>query len=907
MSDVDSSAGKDSAAQAQLEKTGLLYRNAALAFAVNVFSAALVALVNVSLESSRTIALLWWVVVVFAAGGRFLLARRFSRARPQAAAAMHWQRRYIIATMLIALPWGLGAMLFLWNGSDDARLFTALVLIGMVAGAVPMLAPVPRAFLSFALLLCVPVAAVTLLQAHSALQWSFGIATLVFLGAVLASARYLHQTLDVAIQLGLEKGRLLENLERAGRAAGALRDSDQKLRALYKMAPVGLALARLDGRFLDFNEAFEKICGYSGEELKTLDYWKLTPPEYAQAEAHQLESLQKIGRYGPYEKEYLRKDGTRIPLRLNGMLIPGNDGQPLIWSIVEDITDRKKIESDLRVAASAFDAQVGIVVTDRDWNILRVNQAITEITGYANSELVGQSTRLLRSDRHDEAFYAAMLQSIEHTGSWQGEIWERRKDGEVYPKWMSVSAVKGEDGEVTHYVSTQYDITDRKAAEDEIRFLAFYDPLTRLPNRRLLLERLRQSMSGSIRDHRLGALLFIDLDNFKSLNDTLGHDRGDLLLQQVAQRLSSSLREHDTVARLGGDEFVVLAGNLSEKPAEAAQQAETIGHKLAAAFHRSFVLGNDRYRCTASIGVTIFGNQLASIDDLLKQADLAMYQAKASGRDTLRFFDPRMQSAVAERVSLESELRVAIRKGQFVLHFQPQLDAGGRVTGAEILVRWVHPERGLISPNEFIPLAEETGLILPLGHWVLTSACAQLVQWALLPQARHLRLSVNVSARQIRQRDFVQQVSKILEASGADPTRLTLEITESLLMSNMEETAGKLKQLRVRGMGVALDDFGTGFSSLSYLRQLPLETLKIDRSFVMDVLTDANDAAIARTIVALAQNLGLTVVAEGVETAEQRDFLIGIGCQGFQGYLFGRPVPLEEFESRFFAPAPVAP
>jgi diguanylate cyclase (GGDEF)-like protein/PAS domain S-box-containing protein len=877
-------------------RTALLYRNAGLALAVTLVVAALLAVVDAKLDDVPLAALAWWCGVAAVAVARYLLAWNFRRTAPVPSATPRWRTLYIASTGALAFAWSGGAVLFMWNAPDVARLFTGTVLAVMVAGAVPVLAPVWNAFLSFALPLCMTVATVILLQARTPLHWAFGICILIFLGAMLASARYLNRTLAVAIRLAHEKGRLSEDLARASHAAVAMRDSDQKLRALYALSPLGIALTDMQGRYLDFNEAFLAICGYSADELKQLDYWALTPPEYAAQEDRQLESLSQTGRYGPYEKEFVRKDGRRVPLRLNGMLIGGNGGQQYIWSIVEDITDRKRIESDLRVAATAFDAQVGIIVTDAGARILRVNHAITEITGYGAEELVGQTPLVLRSGRHDDAFFEAIDASVRRDGHWQGEVWERRKSGEIYPNWMSVTAVKSDDGAVTHFVSTRYDVTERKAAEDEIKYLAFFDPLTRLPNRRLLQERLRQAVAVNAVAPRHGALLFIDLDNFKSLNDTLGHDQGDLLLQRVAQRLSSCVRECDTVARLGGDEFVVMIEDLSARIEEAVGQAESIGGKLAARLNQRFLLGSHKYNCTPSIGVTLFGGRHESIEELLKQADLAMYQAKAAGRNTLRFFDPKMQATVAERVALEADLRGAVREGRFVLHYQPQVDGRGCITGAEVLVRWLHPKRGLMLPNGFIPLAEETGLILPLGHWVLATACAQLAAWARQPDTARLELAVNVSVQQIRQPDFVQQVFAVIDRNGIDPRRLKLELTESLVTGDVEDAIAKLTALKARGVRIALDDFGTGYSSLTYLKRLPLDELKIDRSFVMDVLKDPSDAAIARTIVALARSLGLSVIAEGVETEEQRAFLARNGCDAYQGYFFGRPVPLEEFE-----------
>jgi len=680
------------------------------------------------------------------------------------------------------------------------------------------------------------------------------------------------------------------------RVESSLRESEAKLRGLFELSPLGIARTDLKGRYVEFNDAFRKICGYPALELKTLDYWKLTPKKYEADEARQLESLARTGQYGPYEKEYVRQDGSLVPIQLNGMLITGSDGQDYIWSIVEDISARKRIEADLQVAATAFEAQVSIVVTDADSVILSVNRAFTEDTGYTAEEAVGQTPRLFKSGRHDRQFYAAMWDSILTSGAWQGEIWDRRKNGEIYPKWLTISAVKGDDGAVTHYVSTQFDISQRKAAEDEIKNLAFYDSLTHLPNRRLLRDRLQHALAATTRSQQHGALLFIDLDHFKKLNDTRGHNQGDLLLQQVAQRLSSYVREADTVARLGGDEFVVMLEGLSQDINEAAAQAEAVAEKILAGLNDTYYLSGQEYSSASSIGVTLFGDKGGSIEELLKQADLAMYQAKAAGRNSLRFFDPAMQAAVTAHVVLEKDLRNAVREGQFVVHYQVQVDEDGQPTGAEALVRWQHPQRGLVFPDAFIALAEETGLILPLGQWVLESACAQLAKWSGASDFAHLSLAVNISARQLHQSDFVGQVQAILDRTGIDPGKLKLELTESLFVGNMEDTIAKMSALSAKGVHFVLDDFGTGYSSLYYLKRLPLKCLKIDRSFVADVLTDANDAAIARTIVALAQNLNLAVVAEGVETREQQEVLARYGCKEYQGYLFSRPLPLKEFE-----------
>ncbi|SHH24018.1 bifunctional diguanylate cyclase/phosphodiesterase [Massilia sp. CF038] len=437
---------------------------------------------------------------------------------------------------------------------------------------------------------------------------------------------------------------------------------------------------------------------------------------------------------------------------------------------------------------------------------------------------------------------------------------------------------------------------DRVATEEEIRSLAFYDALTRLPNRRMLVERLRHAMLASARSGRTGALLFIDLDNFKTLNDTRGHDMGDLLLQQVSQRLLGCVREGDTVSRLGGDEFVVMLEALAQAVPEAAAQAEAIGRKILTALAVPYELAGQRHQSTSSIGITLFVGSEHRIDELMKRADLAMYEAKTAGRNTLRFFDPHMQTVVSARAALEHDLREGLQLGQFELYYQSQRDMNGRITGAEALLRWTHPERGLVPPNDFIPLTEDTGLIIPLGRWVLETACTQLAAWGREEQAAHLSVAVNISVRQFRQNDFVEQVLLALASSGADPRHLKLELTESLLMDDVEAIIEKMTTLKRHGVCFSLDDFGTGYSSLSYLKRLPLDQLKIDRSFVRDVTVDANDAAIASTIVALAHHMGLDVIAEGVETAAQADFLISVGCCAFQGYLYGPPVPVAQFE-----------
>lgn len=557
---------------------------------------------------------------------------------------------------------------------------------------------------------------------------------------------------------------------------------------------------------------------------------------------------------------------------------------------------REKSVDELRLAAAFFSSQEAIMITDTDNRIVQVNQAFADITGYTADEAIGQTPHLLQSGKHDKKFYQGMWQTIQLTGRWQGEVWDRRKNGEIYPAWLTVSVIRDNGGAITHYIAMHSDITTHKQAEDKIRMLAFFDHLTNLPNRRLLLDRLKQAMMASSRSQKYGALLFIDLDNFKTLNDTLGHAMGDVLLKQVAQRMTTCIRTEDTVARLGGDEFVVMLVNLSLNKEEAAIQTEVVGKKILTTLKKPYDLNDIPYHITCSIGATLFNDHLITIDSLMKQADLAMYKSKEKGRNTLNFFDSDMETHALRRAALEKDLRESIYKKQFLLHYQAQVNGKNQLIGAEVLVRWQHPEYGLVPPAKFIQLAEETELILPLGRWIIETVCAQLVAWSSVPEMSQLVISVNVSAKQFHQDDFVDQILSVFKETGANPHRMKLELTESLLVSNLEEISEKMSALKAVGIGFSLDDFGTGYSSLTYLKRLPLDLLKIDQSFVQDVINDPYDASIAKTIIVLAKNLGLNVIAEGVENQSQLNFLSDAGCDNYQGYFFSRPLSTEDFE-----------
>jgi diguanylate cyclase (GGDEF)-like protein/PAS domain S-box-containing protein len=562
--------------------------------------------------------------------------------------------------------------------------------------------------------------------------------------------------------------------------------------------------------------------------------------------------------------------------------------------------ERREAEARIRDQAALLDkARDAIVVRGLDDRVLYWNKGAERLYGFTSDEAHGVQMESLICD--DPDIFRKATEAVLASGKWIGEFQTRRSDGSVLTVESRWTLVRDDAGVPHSILAIDTDISERKIAEDDIRQLAFYDPLTRLPNRLLLQDRLQQALASSSHSQCAGALLFIDLDNFKALNDTLGHEKGDLLLQQVAQRLAHCVRESDTVARLGGDEFVVILADQHDRREDVALRARSVCEKILEHLRQPYFISGNEQHSAASIGVALFEGRHDTVSELLKRADLAMYQAKAAGRNTVRFFNHDMQVAVSARAALESNLRQGLREQQFFLCYQPQMDEQRHIIGSEALLRWRHPTQGLISPARFIPVCEETGMILPLGQWVLEAACTQLALWAEKPLTAQLSVAVNVSARQFHHEQFVEQILTVLEHSGANPERLKLEITESLFLDDVEATIAKMAVLKSQGVRFSLDDFGTGYSSLSYLKRLPLDQLKIDQSFVRDVLNDSNDAAIARTIVILGQSLGLSVIAEGVETEGQRSFLSRNDCHLYQGYLFSPPLPADRLEAMMAA------
>jgi len=655
------------------------------------------------------------------------------------------------------------------------------------------------------------------------------------------------------------------------------------------------------GRCTFINPKALEMLGWRPDEIIGQDLHSLVHhhrpdgSEYPPSECPVCRSLYD-GQRRKGEGWYLRRNGEAFPVAFVVTQLASRGSRPGVVFTFRDISEERRADEMMRIAAIAFETQEGMVVTDAERRILRVNEAFTRVTGYTAEEAIGQTPSLLKSGRHDALFYQDMGNALQRQGHWKGEIWNRRKNGEIYPEWLSISAVRDAQGSISHYVASFLDITQRKEAEEQIQFLAYYDPLTRLPNRSLLNERLSKVLAAGTRHRRHGAILFIDLDDFKALNDTRGHAIGDLLLVQVASRLQKSVRVGDSVARLGGDEFVILLEDLSPDIHDAIAQIRQIAEHILETLGQPYLLGDISYHCSASIGAVPFCDGGENIENLLKSADLAMYKAKEAGKNAMRFFDPEMQTRIEQRVLLERELRQALTEGQFALYLQSQVDREGKLLGAEALIRWLHPQHGIIPPGEFIPVAEDSRLILPLGQWVLHEACRQLARWQHDPATAGLTLAVNVSAVQFRDSAFIDNVAQALRESGARPSSLKLEITESLLLENISEAITRMRALKDDlGVSLSLDDFGTGYSSLSYLKQLPLDQVKLDRSFVRDIDNNPNDAAIADAVIALGRAFNLTVIAEGVENTRQRDILLALDCDAFQGFLYGRPIDAQDF------------
>lgn len=684
----------------------------------------------------------------------------------------------------------------------------------------------------------------------------------------------------------------------ARKNAEALSRSEARFRQMFEHSnAVMLLIDAQTGGIFDANAAASQFYGWPHEALCHMNISQINRLTDEEVAAERQRAANESRRYFIFPHRLA--DGSVHTVEVHTTPID-IDGRKMLFSIVHDISERLAAEARVRQLVHEqsimLDNTLVGIVRAQDRMITWANRAFENMLGYGHGALNGLSTRKLYQDEASyEQFGARAYTAIQVEGNYRGEVKLLRVDGR--PIWCDVS---GASLEVATGASLWIflDITDKKRAEDEIRQLAYFDPLTQLPNRRLMTDRLNQALISSQRRGEYGAVMMLDMDQFKGLNDTLGHHMGDLLLQAVSRRLTACVRQQDTVARLGGDEYVVLLEGLGFEDAAAVTRAKQVAEKIRASLSAPYLLGlqNTEYHTTSSIGLTLFLGQENPVDVLLRHADLALYQAKDAGRNTVRFFSPAMQAEIETISAMEAAIRQGLARDEFILHYQPQVDQIGRLVGVEALIRWQSPELGQVPPTEFIPLAEETGLILELGQRVIDTACAQLKRWSENPLSRDLILSINVSARQFRQVDFVDRLRKSLSDHEANPARLILELTEGTVLKEVDVVVAQMRELTELGVGFSLDDFGTGYSSLSYLKRLPLTQVKIDKSFVRDLAVDPSDEAIVRAILAMSRSLGLQAIAEGVETAEQREFLSENGCVFYQGYLFGRPGPIEDID-----------
>ncbi|WP_415880439.1 EAL domain-containing protein [Methylomonas sp. TEB] len=827
------------------------------------------------------VVLSWLTLIVLVAVSRTLLVKAYRSAAPEVGESTRfWMKRFRIGVLAVGLVWGAAGFLMFPANSSQHQLFLVFMLAGLSAGGVVAFSADLLSAVLFSLSSLLPII-VRLFMSGNGLFVAMSVAGFLYLCFMVISLRRINRSITENIVLHLD----------AAEREEAMRISEQRYRLLLKHSPIGIFHYDTDLIVTYCNEPFAAILQNTVDNVVGLDIKGFNDGSILAA-LHQALNGEKVSYEGNFRPA---PDAAGIVIDMS--CAPSRDGAGKIVggiAIIRDISERKQAEEMLRISAIAFESQAAMIVTSPDAIILRVNRAFTALTGYEAQEVMGQTPQMLNSGRHDKGFFTAMWTSLQETGHWQGEIWNRHKNGLIVAQWLTIAAVVAPDGRITHYVGTFSDITENKDAVAEIHRLAYYDPLTHLPNRRLLQDRLGQELVAGARNGLYGAILFLDLDNFKTLNDTRGHEAGDQLLIEVARRLRTSVRECDIVGRLGGDEFLVLLSDLSADVELAAMQTKQVGEKLLDALAHPYDINGYEFHCSASIGIRLYrDHELA--EDLLRHADLAMYQAKMAGRNAVRFFDPSMQALATARAELEKDLRLALSQNQFKLYFQAQIYRNHQVVGAEALLRWQHPQRGLVSPLEFIALAEKTSLILPIGQCVLEAACTQLKQWEQHARSRQFRLAVNVSARQFRAADFVEQVRRTLDSHGVNPDLLELELTESLVLENINDTISKMHALREMGVRFSLDDFGTGYSSFSYLTQLPFDQLKIDRSFVHNIGIKTSDAVIVQTIIGMAHNLGIEVIAEGVETEAQRLFLEQHGCHACQGFLFSKPVPIDEF------------
>lgn len=684
------------------------------------------------------------------------------------------------------------------------------------------------------------------------------------------------------------------DIERRREVEDALRRSENKYRELFWSNLDGIVISSLEGQVIDANPAFLSLIGYSLDQLKLQNFWDVVADQSQQTERYNLDN--KVMRFGfcdEFEVEYINRLGSAIPVSVKTVAMRDADGRiTAVWRMVRDISERRAAEERMQLAAKVFENTAeGIMITDANVQIRSVNRAFTEITGFTQEEVIGTKPTALSSGRHSDEFYDNMWSVLKDQGHWQGEVWNRRKNGEIYPEWLAINAVKSPGGDVTHYVAVFSDQSERKAADERIQFLAHFDVLTGLPNRGHLQDRALLAIQNASHDNGKLGVLLLDLDRFKTINESLGHAAGDILLKIASERIRRVLSAGEVVARQGGDEFLVLLPLIND-----AADAVHVAESILGEFSTPIEVYSHSLAVTASIGISVFPDDGRDFDTLVRNADAAMYHAKSSGRNNYKFYTADLNARAREILAIESQLRYAVDRGEFVLHYQPQVEMDtGRIVGAEALIRWNHPSLGLLGPLHFIDVAEERGYIVQIGCWVVREACRQIAEW----HAKGLPLitvGVNLSALQFRHQDLPGLLSESLAEFNLPGSCLDVEVTESVIMDDLESTIQTIQTIQSMGIRMSIDDFGTGYSSLAYLKRFKADKLKIDRSFVRDIPDDLDDTAITRAIINMAKNLNMQVVAEGVETIEQWQFLAAEGCDQVQGYLLSKPVPADDIE-----------
>jgi len=669
-----------------------------------------------------------------------------------------------------------------------------------------------------------------------------------------------------------------------------LLESESRVREFFEKSADAIILLR-DGLFHEFNPAALRLFGYGTRQsgLKGAVPYRISPQyqpdgRLSQEKMEEMHAIALAKGSHRFEWQYCTRDKCTFwgEVTVTALKL---DGASLMYAVVRDITDRKRAEQALRLSAQVFEnCHEGIIILDAQWRVVSVNAAFTAMTGFGEQDVVGAEEPSLRSSEHDPACTDVIRDAVSRNDYWQGEVWGRRRNGESFPAWTSISVVRNGDHRIANFIAMFYDISERRASEERIRHLSEHDFLTGLPNRVLLLDRLQQAMTAARRNRSKLAVLFLDLDHFKNINDTLGHHIGDRLLQAVAERLKKCVRGNDTVSRQGGDEFVVMLPEIG-----GIEQVAHIAANILQTARLPYHIEEHVLTITTCVGISMYPDDGQDMETLIRNADTAMYHAKEHGRNSYQFFNHDMNVRIVARLTLESQLKVALEQEQFFLEYQPEIDiASGRVVGVEALLRWRHPDAGLLLPKNFLEVAEACGLIVPIGDWVMLTACRQARSWH--DQGMPVMMGVNLSVSQFRQKNFVQKVRDVLLQTGLAPQYMELEITESVLIDNADCAMDTMHALRAMGVLLAVDDFGTGYSSLSYLKHFPVDKLKIDQSFIHDLMEDANDAAIIRAILIMAKSLKLKVIAEGVETTGQLDFLRSQGCDEFQGNYFTKPV-----------------